>query len=385
MHKKISYFCIKLKTMSGKIESSEELIKETVESPQPEGHTKRHRDSSKKKLFSKQKSDRKSSFNLKEKFRQFREWQQRPYQPKPMTDEEHECANCHDHYKGNYCPRCGQSEKLGRYSFKVAMINFFDAVGLGDRGMFRTMLNLILRPSYLIRDYVGGMQASYFSPFKLYILLAAISVFVTHGVNIKGITHGKDKTAKTETTAKADSISVIKEDTTLLASTVEQVHEQQSLEADSRDSNEKRFITEEQKEELSTKISNFFDTLDSFEDKFPSIAALLIVLFISGCLYQFFRHSPNTPNLRYSEFFIALLYSVNMYSIYNIVFNFFCLSWLASLSYLLVLAPIKKFSGYSWWRTILKFIVAFLFTFFIIIFIYLLIAGIFFAFIKIFG
>ncbi|MBO7629191.1 MAG: hypothetical protein J6S87_04505 [Bacteroidales bacterium] len=58
---------------------------------------KRHRDSSKKKLFSKQKSDHKSSFNLKEKFRQFREWQQRPYQPKPMTDEEHECANCHDH------------------------------------------------------------------------------------------------------------------------------------------------------------------------------------------------------------------------------------------------------------------------------------------------
>ncbi len=302
-----------------------------------------------------------------------------------MTEDEHECANCHDHYKGNYCPRCGQSEKLGRYSFKVAMINFFDAVGLGDRGMFRTMLNLILRPSYLIRDYVGGMQASYFSPFKLYILLAAISVFVTHGVNIKGITHGKDKTAKTETTVNTDSTSVTKEDTTLLVSNVEQVQKQQSMKSDSQDSNKKIFITEEQKEELSSKVSNFYDTLDRFEERFPSIAALLIVLFISGCLYQFFRHSPNAPNLRYSEFFIALLYSVNMYSIYNIVFNFFCLSWLASLSYLLVLAPIKKFSGYSWWRTILKFIVAFLFTFFIIIFIYLLIAGIFFAFIKIFG
>ena len=225
-----------------------------------------------------------------------------------MTSEEHECANCHDHYKGNYCPRCGQSEKLGRYSFKVAMINFFDAVGLGDRGMFRTMLNLILRPSYLIRDYVGGMQASYFSPFKLYILLAAISVFVTHGVNIKGITHGKDKTAKTETTVNTDSTSVTKEDTTLLVSNVEQVQKQQSMKSDSQDSNKKIFITEEQKEELSSKVSNFYDTLDRFEERFPSIAALLIVLFISGCLYQFFRHSPNTPNLRYSEFFIATLF-----------------------------------------------------------------------------
>ena len=359
--------------MAETIESSEELITETVESPQPDSHTKKHRNSNKKK------------FSIKEKIRQFREWQQRPYQPKPMIDEEHECANCHDHYKGNYCPRCGQSEKLGRYSFKVAMVNFFDAVGLGDRGMFRTMLNLILRPSYLIRDYVGGMQASYFSPFKLYILLAAISVFVTHGVNIKGITFGEKKTAKTETTAKADSVSVMKEDTAVLASTVEQEQKQQLLELDLQDSDAKNFITKEQQEELSTRISNFYDTLDSFEEKFPSIVALLFVLFISGCLYQFFRHSPNTPNLRYSEFFIALLYSVNMYSIYNIVFNFFCLSTLASLSYLLVLAPIKKFSGYSWWRTILKFIVAFLFTFFIIIFIYLLIAGIFFAFIKIFG
>ncbi len=55
--------------MSGKIESSEELIKETVESPQPEGHTKRHRDSSKKKTI------QQTEIRLQEKFQPQREIQ----------------------------------------------------------------------------------------------------------------------------------------------------------------------------------------------------------------------------------------------------------------------------------------------------------------------
>ena len=77
-------------------------------------------------------------------------------------------------------------------------------------------------------------------------------------------------------------------------------------------------------------------------------------MFISGYLYLFFRHGPNIPDLRYPEFFISLIYIANMYTIYSIVFDFFCLTTLSSLVIFLTLIPLKQMSGYSWWRTTLK-------------------------------
>ena len=43
-----------------------------------------------------------------------------------------------------------------------------------------------------------------------------------------------------------------------------------------------------------------------------------------------------------------------MYTIYSIVFDFFCLSNLSTLSIFLTLIPLKQMSGYSWRRTIVK-------------------------------
>ncbi|MBR4729971.1 MAG: hypothetical protein IK075_06885, partial [Prevotella sp.] len=79
---------------------------------------------------------------LKEKYRQFREWQRQPYQVKPLSTEGHVCTTCETHYEGNYCPRCGQSSMIGRYSFKNAFLLFLDVWGLGNRGMFRTIRDL---------------------------------------------------------------------------------------------------------------------------------------------------------------------------------------------------------------------------------------------------
>ena len=111
--------------------------------------------------------------NLKQKYRRFREWQKRPYQVKPLSAEEHDCATCGTHYQGNYCPRCGQSSSIGRYSFKNALLLFLDVWGLGNRGMFRSLRDLLLRPGYMIRDYLQGMQMAYFPPFKMFFLLVA--------------------------------------------------------------------------------------------------------------------------------------------------------------------------------------------------------------------
>ena len=82
--------------------------------------------------------------DIKERYRRFREWEQQPHEVAPLSENEHECATCGTHFEGNYCPRCGQSAKIGRYSFKKALLLFLDVWGVGNRGMFRSLRDLIL-------------------------------------------------------------------------------------------------------------------------------------------------------------------------------------------------------------------------------------------------
>ena len=275
-----------------------------------------------------------------EKVRQFREWQVTPPAVAPNTEEEHECANCHDHFKGKFCPRCGQPATTERFTWKVATANFVDAYGLGERGMFRSMGNLLLRPGYLILDYLRGMRASYFAPFKMYFLLVAVSLLVTHGLNIQG-----------------NNFSLSYD----LESAIQEVKEERGDDEAAAEEVVVSLNGENQaysSERIRKVLYGVFEKTALFAKNYPAINILLLLLLMSGLLYLFFRHSPNIPDLRYPEFFVALLYTTNMYTIYTIVFDFFCLSTLSALSIFLTIIPFKQFSGFSWWRTIVRFTVA---------------------------
>ena len=282
----------------------------------------------------------KKKFHLKEKLQQFRAWQERPREVVPMSQEEHECLNCHEHYTGNFCPRCGQPATTTRFSWKMAAASFVDAYGLGERGMFRSMGNLLIRPGYLILDYLRGMRASYFAPFKMYFLLFAVSLLVTHGLNIQ-----RDNFSFSDDFESA--VQEMKAEENAEATAAEEVGASGNGESGVSSSDRIREI-----------LYGVFEKAAYFAKNYPAINILLLLMLMSGLLYLFFRHSPNIPDLRYPEFFVALLYTTNMYTIYTIVFDFFCLSKLSSLSIFLTIIPFKQFSGFSWWRTVLKFAVA---------------------------
>ena len=264
-----------------------------------------------------------------------------------MSNEEHECLNCHDHYTGNYCPRCGQSANTDRFSMKVAAENFAEAYGMGERGMFRTMRDLILRPGYLILDYLRGMRISYYAPFKMFFLLFALSTLVTHGLNIKGQALYDDSEASVQNLEK-------------------EIDEKSGSTADLDDL---EINGEPVKVSDRTKaiIYKVFEKLERFEKRFPSINTLVLLMVVSGFLYLFFRHCPKIPDLRYPEFFMALLYTANMYTVYSIVFDFFCFTKLSSLSIFLTLIPLKQMSGFTWRRTALKAVTATLIMFVLLI------------------
>lgn len=274
---------------------------------------------------------------MKEKYRRFRQWQLQPHQVAPLVNEPHECATCGTHYEGNYCPRCGQSAKIGRYSFKKAFLLFLDVWGLGNRGMFRTIRDLILRPGYMIRDYLQGMQMAYFPPFKMFFLLVALSLIVETGLNVK-MENRLESTQ--EQFAQGVNNAFTEKDSTSV-----------TVAEDSSDS-VKNFLSHE---------------VNDWMMKHISMVTIVFLLLFSGPLYLFFRKSPAYPNIRFSEFFVAMVYSMNMIDIFSIVTNFLCLNVFLDFFFLfLIIIPIKQLSGYSYWRTLLHFILALMLIFLVV-------------------
>ena len=260
-----------------------------------------------------------------EKYLRFKEWQQKPHEVKEMSQEEHVCPTCGTQFQGNYCPRCGQSSKIGRYSFVKAFLLFLDVWGLGNRGMFRTLRDLILRPGYMIRDYLQGMQMAYFPPFKMFFLLITLGILVDSGMNIK-MENRIEKVQK------------------------EMIGGMESAFNQMDGSKTKEFTN---------------DTIDSSNKvyewtiKHLSLVTIVFLLLFSLPLYLFFHNSPAYPGLKYSEFFVAMIYITNMITIYSIIVSFFGMSQFFDLAiYVLTFIPLKQLSGYSYWRIILNCIVA---------------------------
>ena len=266
---------------------------------------------------------------IKEKYERFKEWQIKPYEVAQLTAEKHECATCHTEFHGNYCPRCGQKSTIGRYSFKTAFLTFLDVWGLGNRGMFRTIRDLLLRPGYMIRDYLSGMQMAYFPPFKMFFLVITLSVLVDSGLNIR-MTNTLNNTF---TTTKVD------------------VSKEPDQALNDKDS----------KKKLELKILDKIDKCVSWLDNNQTIVQFLLLLVLSGPMYLLFRKNKKIPDIRYSELFIAMVYITNMMTIVNIIGGFF-LPGNASvkhLAYALSIIPLTQLFGYSYLKTLFKVVASF--------------------------
>ena len=259
-----------------------------------------------------------------------------------MTEGHHRCHTCGLEFQGNYCPCCGQSARIGRYSFKNALLLFLDVWGVGNRGMFRSIRDLMLRPGYMIRDYLSGMQMAYFPPFKLLFLLTALLLIVDSGVNLKG-KNRYDKSDKEQIVKESDD-SVVKK------------------QADMTYNDHCEKLTQE---------------IRTLAEKNSSLFWLLLLVVLSVPLYPLFRKSPAIPDLRFSELLITLVYTCDMFAIYEIIFNFFCIpDGFDDVVYLLPAIPLKQLSGFKWWRTILYLILSYISWFILSIGIVLAIAAI---------
>ena len=276
--------------------------------------------------------------------RAFHMWQHRPYEVAPLKNETHTCASCKTVFTGNYCPRCGQAAEVGRFSFKKTVMMFLDLWAIGNRSMLRTIRDLILRPGYMIRDYISGMRSAYFPPFQMFCLLATFSLIVEQGIDL-GLSDEKKVVPTEQTTAPSteslkEGLDQAEDATTLLIESQKEDH--------ARDG--KSFFQNREKVKASPvvhAIDRTITVMDKLRDMNPSVFSLLTLMLFSLPLYLFLRHSPKIPDLRFSEFAVALVYTSNAYSIFSIIGNLLGSFIIQLLAILMIFVTLKQFTGYS--------------------------------------
>jgi hypothetical protein len=110
---------------------------------------------------------------IKDKYRQFRQWQQQPFEYHDSHDH-HGCCNCGAESENNYCPRCGQKAVYGPITWHSVWQGILDVWGVGTRSLPYTLWQLVWRPGYLMRDYISGKRQVSFPPVKMLVVVGVV-------------------------------------------------------------------------------------------------------------------------------------------------------------------------------------------------------------------
>lgn len=111
---------------------------------------------------------------LKELYRRFKQWQERPYEYKLNSDAVNRCENCGNEFVGNYCPICSQKVGMDRINWSSVHKGVMDIWGLGTRSLLYSIWQLLWRPGHFINDYISGKRQVSFPPVKMLFIIAVL-------------------------------------------------------------------------------------------------------------------------------------------------------------------------------------------------------------------
>ena len=115
--------------------------------------------------------------NLREKYRQFRAWQQNPFDYSNRNKHLEHCANCGTEFSTNFCPVCGQKAGVGPIDWRTVRQGLMQIWGMDNRSLGYSLVQLVLRPGYLISDYISGKRQVSFPPVKM-LMIVAVGVMI---------------------------------------------------------------------------------------------------------------------------------------------------------------------------------------------------------------
>ena len=258
-------------------------------------------------------------------------WQRKSVEAQPLSAEKHECLNCGTAFTGNFCPRCGQSAAVARFTFRHALSKTLEVWGLGNRSLPRTLWHLIYRPGHMIGDYLEGRQAPYFPPIKMLFLVTAAFVVTQHVV-------------------APDAMERIYDDAT------------------TRITEQKIEVSEGEgayplKKDVLEGMNNFIDAFDKVTDFFRQNQAIELILghaLFALVTVRVFRRSPSRPKMNLTECFFAQILIASQLMMVSLVClvatqgsmwldNMYCMpTWLLML---VLLYDYKQLYGFGMLRT----------------------------------
>ena len=110
-------------------------------------------------------------------YHRFSHWQQaEPHYVNRHQDTVQHCHNCGTKFRDNFCPRCGQRAEVGRVGWDSIRENVALLWGLDSRSLTYTLVQLLGRPGYLVRDYIGGHRQVSFPPVKMLVIVSLVAV-----------------------------------------------------------------------------------------------------------------------------------------------------------------------------------------------------------------
>ena len=107
----------------------------------------------------------------------FRRWQQaQPHYVNRHEGEVQHCHNCGTEFADNFCPRCGQRAEVGRVGWRSIKDNVALLWGMDSRSLVYTLVQLLGRPGYLVREYISGRRQVSFPPIKMLVIVCLFVV-----------------------------------------------------------------------------------------------------------------------------------------------------------------------------------------------------------------
>ena len=114
-----------------------------------------------------------------ERWRRFRAWQENPFDYTNHSEHTMRCANCGTEFRDNFCPRCGQKAGTGPIGWNTVKEGILILWGMDTRSLSFTLIQLLLRPGYMVRDYLSGKRQVSFPPVKMLFIVAIANVLAS--------------------------------------------------------------------------------------------------------------------------------------------------------------------------------------------------------------
>jgi hypothetical protein len=97
---------------------------------------------------------------------------------KSKTREDKTCLNCKHVVEKRFCGNCGQENINTRKTFHHLFVHFFEDLTHYENAFWKTIKNLLIKPSNLSKEYLSGKRLSYLAPVRLYIFISFVTFFL---------------------------------------------------------------------------------------------------------------------------------------------------------------------------------------------------------------